>query len=222
MKPFPSSLLALILLTPSTPAIAADPGTSGWAAWLELPSHQLHIMGAVLAPTPGYKALLKRPPGSDQKSKECALELVLTEPEGEFWPELATSTPVAYDETPCDCDFVVFKDASSSPVKLAVQRVYTEWRAQLDPVKGRLHIMGAIVAPSPGYQARLEPAKPQGFSSEDYLLDLVLTGPKAASSGPPSRVPVDYVEMQYHASHTTITVKDASGIVATMPVRKIY
>src|SRR5689334_11504739 len=74
------ALVAVLVGSLAAPFVheARSEETKGWAAWIEMPNRRLHVVGAVLAPNPGYEARLERTTPPTKPSRDYDLRLVLS------------------------------------------------------------------------------------------------------------------------------------------------
>lgn len=96
---------------------------------------------------------------------------------------------------------------------------WTAWRDTQPVKKATLHVKGDCTFPTTGYTAKLQPATPQGFNPNIYILELVIHIPVDRSAKHPVDTPVTYEEqtdktytdVQITPDNITVPVKDVSA-----------
>lgn len=71
-----------------------------------------------------------------------------------------------------------------------------------------------VSAPTPGYEASLKPAEPQGINPRDLILDLTVTAKPGIWPDHVAEIPVSYVKSPYAREYDTVLVRlpDGHGI----------
>jgi hypothetical protein len=89
-----------VLLNVTEGSLVDVVNAKGWYAWTNLqppPPNNFHVVGEVLVPNPGVKAILtpKEPQGINPTI--LLLDLILVQQPG-FWPQVITWVPARYDK----------------------------------------------------------------------------------------------------------------------------
>ena len=97
----------------------------------------------------------------------------------------------------------------------------TGWYAWMNlqpPGPRTLYVQGIISAPTPGYDARLVPAAPQGINPKNLILDLILTPRPGMWPAVVTPIPVSYVQQSPAIAYDSVLVRlpDGEGISLTV------
>lgn len=96
-----------------------------------------------------------------------------------------------------------------------------DWSAYINimpPGPSTFHVNGTLVLPTGGFEARLEPARPQGFNPTILLMNLILSPSATATE---TRIPVRYKDREhtdfnlYHEVTVLYLGKPVAGIPLT-------
>lgn len=100
-----------------------------------------------------------------------------------------------------------------------------EWSAWLDrmpPGPATLHVQGEVVAPTPGYVAKLAPKEPQGINPNDLILALTLEEKGGIWTQVLTPVSASYVVDDPKIAYDTVTVLFPDGTSRTLNVETTH
>jgi hypothetical protein len=196
--------------------------TVGWAAWRDTKENRLHVVGAVLAPHPGYVARLEPVAPQGFNPHQYLMDLVLEERPGP-WPQVPTYVAVEYSEDRNDdlLTEVAVKSPDSLVAVVEMSKLPSTWRAWVEGDKRTLHVTGTVDAPDPGYQVKLKKAKSQDKKSGEYRLDLVLTPGKGMWTQVITPKPVSYTEKELKTAYARVAIRDPQGKVEVVPIERM-
>ena len=100
-------------------------------------------------------------------------------------------------------------------------RGWLAW-VKLQPPDRSLHIHGIGEAPTPGYQAELQVARPQGINPQELILDLQLSPLGGEWPEVATPIPVIYEDITYQGDHETVLIRFPSGTVLQLEIRKVH
>lgn len=108
----------------------------------------------------------------------------------------------------------------SLPKKNPIPIETSGWFAWIDDLPGpqrSLHVVGTVIVPTPGFEAKLEPASPQGINPKELILDLHVR-PRPGIW--PAIVTALHVRYQQPAQvdYTGVLVREPDGDAVHIPV----
>jgi|SRR5262245_14311718 len=215
-------LTAGIVVTLGASTVHAAKHTVGWAAWRDAKEKRLHVVGAVLAPHPGYAARLVPAAPQGFNPHQYLMNLVLEERPGR-WPEVPTYVPVEYAEDRDDnlLTDVAVKTPDSLVAVVEVSGLPSSWKAWIEGEKRILHVTGIVDAPNPGYQVKLKPLKSQDKNSGEYQLELVLSPGEGMWTQVITPKPVAYTEKKFKSACVRVAIRDPQGKVEVVPIERM-
>jgi hypothetical protein len=96
------------------------------------------------------------------------------------------------------------------------------WMNRMPPGPASFHITGTVHLPSAGYEAKLEPAAPQGINPAELILDLRVTQKKGG--WPDVLVPqsVRYDVENVTGAYKTVLIREPDGDAVQVPVEEVF
>ena len=85
------------------------------------------------------------------------------------------------------------------------------WLNKMPPGPPSFHVIGTVDLPSPGYDARLVPASPQGINPTDLILDLLVTPRPGIWPQVITPVSVRYDQSPTHVQYQSVLVREPDG-----------
>jgi hypothetical protein len=96
------------------------------------------------------------------------------------------------------------------------------WVNRMPPGPVSFHVTGVAVLPSPGYEARLEMASPQGINPADLILDLVITARPGTWPQVVTPVAVRYDIPKYQGLYKTVLIRLPDGEAVQLDVEEVF
>jgi hypothetical protein len=100
-----------------------------------------------------------------------------------------------------------------------------EWFAWVDlmpPGPKSFHVVGSVLAPTPGYKATLKPAVPQGINPRQLILDLELIQLPGVWPDVLTWIAARFDEADYKGDYDDVAIRCAGSILAVVPVEEIH
>lgn len=110
---------------------------------------------------------------------------------------------------------------SSGPTPIQTSDWYA-WLDRLPPGPGSFHVTGTVIAPHPGYTARLVRAVPQGIHPADLLLDLVVDELPGFWPQVVTQIDVRYDEAPLAVAYTSALVRLPGGDALRLDVEEVF
>ncbi len=101
----------------------------------------------------------------------------------------------------------------------------SQWSAWVDlqpPGPKSLHVQGIVCAPTPGHQATLEVASPQGINPRELILDVRLTPLPGLWPQVVTPIPAVYEDPKYKGDHETVLVRLPDGAAFQLEIQEIH
>lgn len=100
----------------------------------------------------------------------------------------------------------------------------SDWYAWLNRMPGgppSFHVSGVVYAPTPGYDAALVPATPQGINPKELILDLQLTPRPGVWPQVITRLSVRYDQSPAGVAYTGVLVREPDGDATHLDVEEV-
>lgn len=95
------------------------------------------------------------------------------------------------------------------------------WVSRMPPGPPSFHVTGTVVLPSPGYEARLEYATPQGINPAELILDLRITKLPGVWPQVVTTATVRYDVPSYQGAYQTVLVRMPNGEAIQLDVEEV-
>lgn len=96
------------------------------------------------------------------------------------------------------------------------------WVSRMPPGPASFHVTGTVTLPSPGYDARLEVANPQGINPAELILDLRITERPGLWPQVVTSVAVRYDVPGYASAYQTVLIRLPSGEGIQLQVEEVF
>lgn len=96
------------------------------------------------------------------------------------------------------------------------------WVSRMPPGPASFHVTGTVTLPSPGYEARLEYATPQGINPTDLILDLRITQRPGIWPQVVTNVTVRYDIPDYAGAYTSVLIRLPNGEGIPLEVEEVF
>jgi hypothetical protein len=94
------------------------------------------------------------------------------------------------------------------------------WANLMPGSQRSFHVIGTVLLPTPGYEAKLEVASPQGINPRDLILDLHLVKKPGIWPQHVTPVLVRYDRTPYDGGYQTVLVREPDGDVVQLDVEE--
>lgn len=88
---------------------------------------------------------------------------------------------------------------------------WNAWVNKMPPGPASFHVTGTVNLPTPGYDAKLVYASPQGINPKELILDLVVTPKSGMFPQVITSVTVRYDKKPYDTAYTGVLIRKADG-----------
>jgi hypothetical protein len=112
------------------------------------------------------------------------------------------------------------RECSKNPVTVDTSGWYA-WLNRMPPGPPSLHVTGVVSLPTPGYDARLVAASPQGTSPVDLILDLQVTPRPGVWPQVITPVSVRYDQVPAGAMYRSVLVREPDGDAVQIDVDEV-
>jgi hypothetical protein len=96
------------------------------------------------------------------------------------------------------------------------------WLNRMPPGPASFHVTGVVYLPTPGYEARLVPAAPQGSNPADLILDLRVTPRPGIWPQVITPVSVRYDQSPAGVMYQSVLVREPDGDAVQIDVEEVY
>jgi hypothetical protein len=96
------------------------------------------------------------------------------------------------------------------------------WVSRMPPGPASFHVTGTVMLPSPGYDARLEMASPQGVNPADLILDLRITARPGFWPQVVTSATVRYDVSDYQGRYQTVLIRLPNGEGIQLQVEEVF
>ncbi len=96
------------------------------------------------------------------------------------------------------------------------------WVSRMPPGPPSFHVTGTVTLPSPGYEARLEVASPQGINPADLILDLRITQRPGTWPQVVTSVQVRHDVPSYQGKYESVLVRLPNGEAIQLEVEEVF
>lgn len=96
------------------------------------------------------------------------------------------------------------------------------WVNKMPPGPASFHVTGTVNLPTPGYDAKLVVASPQGFNPKELILDLVITPKPGVWPQVITPVSVRYDVKDYSGNYTSVLIREPDGDANQTPVEEAH
>jgi hypothetical protein len=96
------------------------------------------------------------------------------------------------------------------------------WVNAMPPGPHSFHVTGVVYAPTPGYEASLTPASPQGINPRDLILDLNLRPLPGIWPQVVTPISVRYDIADYSGNYDSVLVREPDGDAVQIPVETAF
>jgi hypothetical protein len=110
--------------------------------------------------------------------------------------------------------------APKDPVPIDTSDWYA-WLNRMPPGKPSFHVTGVVSLPSPGYDARLVAASPQGSNPTDLILDLQVTPRPGVWPQVITPVSVRYDQVPAGVTYRSVLVREPDGDAVQIDVDEV-
>jgi hypothetical protein len=110
---------------------------------------------------------------------------------------------------------------AKDPLPLDTSEWYA-WVSRMPPGPASFHVTGTVTLPSPGYEARLEVASPQGINPADLILDLRITQRPGIWPQVVTNVTVRYDVQDYAGAYSSVLVRLPDGEGIQLEVEQVF
>lgn len=113
------------------------------------------------------------------------------------------------------------QECPKDPLPLDTSEWYA-WVSRMPPGPASFHVTGTVTLPSPGYEARLEVASPQGINPADLILDLRITQRPGIWPQVVTNVTVRYDVQDYAGKYSSVLVRLPNGEAIQLEVEEVF
>jgi hypothetical protein len=113
------------------------------------------------------------------------------------------------------------QECPKDPLPLDTSEWYA-WVSRMPPGPASFHVTGMVTLPSPGYEARLEYATPQGINPADLILDLRITQRPGIWPQVVTNVAVRYDVQDYAGAYSSVLVRLPDGEGIQLEVEQVF
>jgi hypothetical protein len=114
------------------------------------------------------------------------------------------------------------KEPDGESSQQATTSDWSAWINRMPPGASSFHVQGTVSAPTPGYQAELRRAAPQGINPRDLILDLKLSEKPGVWPEVVTPIPVSYVEPEYKGNFSSVLVRLPSREGIPLKVEQVF
>lgn len=101
-------------------------------------------------------------------------------------------------------------------------RDWYAWVNLMPPGPPSFHVVGSVLAPTPGYEARLRPAEPQGINPSQLILEVELVPLPGVWPDVLTWISARYDQKDYDAAYTEVAIRCGGAIYAVTPVEEVH
>lgn len=112
------------------------------------------------------------------------------------------------------------RECHKNPVTVDTSDWYA-WLNKMPPGPPSFHVTGVVSLPSPGYEARLVPASPQGITAAELILELQVTPRPGIWPQVITPVSVRYDHAPGHVPYQTVLVREPDGDAVQIDVDEV-
>ncbi len=113
------------------------------------------------------------------------------------------------------------QECPKNPLPLDTSDWYA-WVSRMPPGPASFHVTGTVTLPSPGYEARLEYASPQGINPAELILDLRITARPGRWPQVVTNVAVRYDVPDYAAAYEGVLIRLPNGEAIHLEVEEVF
>lgn len=95
------------------------------------------------------------------------------------------------------------------------------WLNLMPPGPPSLHVIGLVLAPTPGYEARMKPATPQGINPKQLILDLELVPLPGVWPDVLTWISARY-DQENSPDYDDVAIRCGGEILAVVPVEEVH
>lgn len=116
---------------------------------------------------------------------------------------------------------VSMHECPKDPLPLDTSDWYA-WINRMPPGPASFHVTGTVTLPSPGYEAKLEYASPQGINPAQLILDLRVTKRPGIWPQVVTNVTVRYDVADYQGVYQTVLIRLPDGEAIQIEVEEVF
>lgn len=101
-------------------------------------------------------------------------------------------------------------------------RDWYAWVNLMPPGPPSFHVVGSVLAPTPGYEARMKPAVPQGINPNQLILEIELVPLPGFWPQVLTWISARYDQENYDGAYTEVAIRCGGEIYAVVPVEEVH